>query len=339
MSTELDERVAKFRGVGFHRRMDYLKYNRSSIAEHFNEIEGVALEKPLEYYTVDEGAHFRPEESLDDNTEFNMKAAFDKAMFFARYRADITVTRLRRLATLLMPSSGGRFKTGPEDEDDEKDKSRMINVRRGGGQANSYFNYRKVPRRLELLTNSLNLQRRATESMTPTQIYEFSFDTYYNFLTLSPWHYGNGIMARLIMNWIQIENNLVPSRLYIEDAAALREAVRRTRDEENAQILRDFMLASITTQIETDIETYKHVRREHPPYYRPHYRPRTALKILACLRENPFHTTKTLAKEIGITPKGIEKQLAKIRKRGEIKRIGPAHGGHWEVLVPEEPID
>ncbi len=334
MTTELEERIAEYRSLGLHRRLDYLKYNRSSIVDHFNAIEGVAMDQPLEYYSVDDGEHFRLEDSMSGLPEFSMKAAFDKAMFFARYRADITVTRLRRLATLLMPSSGSQFKHS-DDDIAPNGSSRPINARRGIS-SHSYLNYRKVPEKLEILCNSLNFQRHTTESMTPTQIYEFSFDAYYNMLSISPWHYGNGIMARLIMNWIQIENNLVPSRLYIEDAAAHRQALKRTRDEGNTRILRDFMLESITCQIKSDIENYANCKETLPL---TGYRPRTALSILARLRENSSHTTKTLAQEIGITPKGIEKQLAKLRKRGEIRRIGPAHGGHWEVLVEPEPED
>ena len=40
-----------------------------------------------------------------------------------------------------------------------------------------------------------------------------------------------------------------------------------------------------------------------------------------------------LAERIGITPKAVEKHLAKLKAEGIITRIGPAKGGHWEVVV------
>lgn len=58
----------------------------------------------------------------------------------------------------------------------------------------------------------------------------------------------------------------------------------------------------------------------------------TAEKIIALIRINPRHSAKSLAKTIGITAKGVEKQLAKLKARGIIRRIGPAKGGHWEIV-------
>ena len=39
----------------------------------------------------------------------------------------------------------------------------------------------------------------------------------------------------------------------------------------------------------------------------------------------------SLAETIGITPKAIEKHLAKLKAEGIIQRIGPAKGGRWVV--------
>ena len=55
-------------------------------------------------------------------------------------------------------------------------------------------------------------------------------------------------------------------------------------------------------------------------------------KILELLRENPKLTTASLAQEVGISPKGIEKQLAHLKREGLLRRIGPDKGGHWEVV-------
>jgi predicted HTH transcriptional regulator len=35
---------------------------------------------------------------------------------------------------------------------------------------------------------------------------------------------------------------------------------------------------------------------------------------------------------LGITRRALEKQIAKLREEGRIRRIGPAKGGHWEVI-------
>ena len=55
-------------------------------------------------------------------------------------------------------------------------------------------------------------------------------------------------------------------------------------------------------------------------------------KILRLLKAHPDFSAKKLADEIGITEKGVEKQLAKLKAEGLIKRDGPDKGGEWIVL-------
>jgi ATP-dependent DNA helicase RecG len=39
-----------------------------------------------------------------------------------------------------------------------------------------------------------------------------------------------------------------------------------------------------------------------------------------------------MAELIGISRKGVEWQMAKLKAEGLVRRIGPAKGGHWEVV-------
>lgn len=61
-------------------------------------------------------------------------------------------------------------------------------------------------------------------------------------------------------------------------------------------------------------------------------REKTRDKILTLIAELPTITTAELAERIGITAKGIEWQLGKLKADGRIRRFGPDRGGHWEVL-------
>ena len=40
-----------------------------------------------------------------------------------------------------------------------------------------------------------------------------------------------------------------------------------------------------------------------------------------------------MAKKLGISPKGVEWQISKLKADGSIRRIGPDNGGHWEVMM------
>ena len=55
-------------------------------------------------------------------------------------------------------------------------------------------------------------------------------------------------------------------------------------------------------------------------------------KILHLLRAEPQLAAREIAQRIGISPRAVEKQIAKLRQEGRLRRIGPAKGGHWEVL-------
>ena len=55
-------------------------------------------------------------------------------------------------------------------------------------------------------------------------------------------------------------------------------------------------------------------------------------KNLQLLKVHPNYSARKLAEVIGITPKAVEKHLAKLKAEGLIKREGPDKGGSWIVL-------
>ena len=50
------------------------------------------------------------------------------------------------------------------------------------------------------------------------------------------------------------------------------------------------------------------------------------------LKEHPDYSARKLAEIIGVTPKAIEKHLARLKADGIIQRDGPDKGGNWRVL-------
>jgi len=58
---------------------------------------------------------------------------------------------------------------------------------------------------------------------------------------------------------------------------------------------------------------------------------KTSGKILSLLKTEPELAAREIAQRISISPCAVEKQIAKLRQEGRLRRIGPAKGGHWEV--------
>ena len=62
-------------------------------------------------------------------------------------------------------------------------------------------------------------------------------------------------------------------------------------------------------------------------------REKTREKILLLMKVSPKITTSQMAEKLGISPKGVEWQISKLKADGSIRRIGPDNGGHWEVMM------
>lgn len=61
-------------------------------------------------------------------------------------------------------------------------------------------------------------------------------------------------------------------------------------------------------------------------------RPRSSVKILSMMTENPHITTAELSRILKITDRAVAKHLQNLQAKGLIKRIGPDKGGEWVVL-------
>ncbi len=57
----------------------------------------------------------------------------------------------------------------------------------------------------------------------------------------------------------------------------------------------------------------------------------TREKILNLIKKNPKITMREMAHNVGISEKGIEWQMKKLKDEGIIVRKGPRKGGRWEI--------
>jgi len=54
--------------------------------------------------------------------------------------------------------------------------------------------------------------------------------------------------------------------------------------------------------------------------------------IIEQIVRNPYVSARELYEIVGISCRKIEENIRKLKDQGVVKRIGPAKGGHWEVL-------
>ena len=54
-------------------------------------------------------------------------------------------------------------------------------------------------------------------------------------------------------------------------------------------------------------------------------------KILDLISQNQYITGAELSRAIGISERKIKTNIAKLKEKGILRRIGPDKGGHWEI--------
>ncbi|MDD6889910.1 MAG: HTH domain-containing protein [Bacteroidales bacterium] len=63
-------------------------------------------------------------------------------------------------------------------------------------------------------------------------------------------------------------------------------------------------------------------------------RQKTSEKIIELINADPQITASKIAMELGISTRGVEKNLRQLREAGILRRIGsPTFGGYWEITV------
>lgn len=58
----------------------------------------------------------------------------------------------------------------------------------------------------------------------------------------------------------------------------------------------------------------------------------TVEKILSLMKKKPSITQKELIDKTGLTRRGVEWNIKKLKEEGFIRRVGSDRSGHWEVI-------
>ena len=227
-----------------------------------------------------------------------------------------------------MKNTGQVYKTALGEFSSANGDIRLVNVTAGTG-GKSYLSFNKVPSKLNDFCDELNKARKLVGRKTIIDQYLLSFDAHYDLVTIHPWADGNGRMARLLMNMIQFEFGLIPSKILKEDKEKYIAALIETRETEDKDIFRQFMLGEMIRNLRKDIQAYLESTGETLPPIPE--REKSRERIVRLLKENRNMTTVTLAEALGISTKAVEKHLSKLKSEGVISRIGPDKGGYWEV--------
>ena len=327
MANKLERLITQYKELGIDNQIDYDKFYLYSLITHSTAIEGSTITELENQIMFDHGVSLKGKSIIEQSMNLDLKTAYEQSIELAKQHTPLSIEMLISLSALVMKNTGKVYKTILGDFSSACGDLRLLNVSAGIG-GHSYMNYSKVPAKLAEFCERLNVQRAKASEMSVDDLYQMSFDAHYNLVTIHPWADGNGRMARLIMNMLQFEFGLIPTKILKEDKEEYIKALVATRETDNLDIFRSFMSSMMERNLQNEITIYLESIGENKSRAKPE---KSRDKIIVFLAEDGKLSAAALAEKIGISVKAVEKHLANLKKDGLIEHIGPAKGGHWKV--------
>ncbi|MDY4852517.1 MAG: Fic family protein [Prevotella sp.] len=325
--------------LGISEQIDYEKFYLYSIITHSTAIEGSTVTEVEAQLLFDEGITSSKRTMVEQMMNLDLKVAYEYGMQWIRKHDPITVEWLVTLASKVMARTGSEYHSPGGDFDASKGDLRKLNVTAGIG-GKSYMSYLKVPMKLQAFCEELNRRRSEIDSSDIAAVYELSFWAHFELVTIHPWADGNGRTCRLLMNLLQMEYGVLPTKVLKEDKAEYIQALIDAREEENIEIFLNCMSRLHCQHLRYDIDQYlKSVDAEMDSTTQKIQGTTqktlntTQKKILNYLKEHPHATRKDMAAVIGdITEDGIKFNIGKLQQYGLLKREGGRKSGTWVVI-------
>ena len=331
----------EYKRLGIAEQIDYDKFYLYSLITHSTAIEGSTVTEIENQLLFDEGISAKGRSMQEQLMNLDLKKAYEESIRLAKAKKDFSIDMLKELSAIVMKNTGSTYNTLQGSFDSSKGDLRLVNVTAGAG-GRSYMNFLKVPSRLADFCTKLNDRRQALHQNDDIiEQFLLSFDAHYELVTIHPWVDGNGRMSRLIMNYIQFEYGLVPTKVNKEDKAEYIQALADSREQDSTEPFREFMLREHIKNLQHEIAAYQESIEEvdrkggqetEKVDRKGGQKTKTREAILGMITQNSKVTSTQMAEALGINRSAVSKHLKKMQEDGIIKREGPDKGGKWVVL-------
>lgn len=326
----------EYQALAFDKQIDYQKFYLYSLITHSTAIEGSTVTEIENQLLFDEGISAAGRSIHEQMMNLDLKAAYESSLDLAHRHIDFSIDMLKKLSALVMKNTGGQYNTAQGSFDSSKGDLRLLGVTAGIG-GRSYMNYQKVPTKLAEFCSLLNDNRhRLLNTNDVIAKYILTFDAHYQLVTIHPWADGNGRMSRLVMNHLQYEFGLVPTKILKEDKAKYIQALIDSREQESLEPFREFMLKEHTQNISREIEEYNKTQHLDPIKHTsdPINMKLDPIKqqLYQALLQNGTLNYAGYASMFGVSEATIKRRLGEMKKAGIIVREGSNKVGRWIVV-------
>ncbi len=251
---KLIQLVKRHNHLGISEQIDFQKFYLYSIIAHSTAIEGSTVTELEAQLLFDEGIGAN-KPMIEQLMNLDLKAAYEYGAKWIKQHAPITVEWLITLASKVMARTGGEYNSMAGSFSAARGDLRKLNVSAGLGGP-SYLSYQKVPSRLAAFCEELNKRRMMIDPADIGAVYDLSFWAHYELVTIHPWADGNGRTARLLMNLLQMEHELLPVKVLKEDKAEYIRSLADSRHKDDVNIFLDCMTRLHIKHLRHDIDLY-----------------------------------------------------------------------------------
>ena len=241
--------------LGISDQIDFDKFYLYSIITHSTAIEGSTVTEVEAQLLFDEGITSSKRTMLEQQMNLDLKVAYDYGREWIKQHEPITIDWLVLLASKVMARTGSEYHSIGGDFSAAKGELRKLNVTAGTG-GKSYLAYQKVPERLAAFCEELNHRRKAIDPTDVAAVYDLSFWAHFELVTIHPWADGNGRTCRLLMNLLQWEFDVLPTKVLKEDKAEYIQALIDTRESEDLNVFLNCMARHHCQHLQADIDHF-----------------------------------------------------------------------------------
>ena len=327
--------LQQHKALGISDQIDFDKFYLYSIITHSTAIEGSTVTEVEAQLLFDEGITSSKRTMLEQQMNLDLKVAYDYGREWIKQHEPITIDWLILLASKVMARTGSEYYVIGGDFSAAKGELRKLNVTAGTG-GKSYLAYQKVPARLAAFCEELNRRRKAIDPADVAAVYDLSFWAHFELVTIHPWADGNGRTCRLLMNLLQWEFDVLPTKVLKEDKAEYIQALIDTRESEDLNVFLDCMARHHCQHLQNDIDQFVRstseemvdksiVRQEMVDKWS--VKPSLAEKlvdIMEFVADKDQITTEEIVSHFGFNPTTAKRYLRQLTEFGYLE----AHGGN-----------
>ncbi|MCR5658321.1 MAG: Fic family protein [Bacteroidales bacterium] len=332
--------LQQHKALGISDQIDYNKFYLYSIITHSTAIEGSTVTEVEAQLLFDEGITSSKRTVTEQMMNLDLKVAYEYGMQWIKRHEPITVDWLITLASKVLARTGSEYHSMGGDFSAAKGELRKLNVTAGAG-GKSYMSYQKVPSRLVTFCEELNKKRQAIDPSDVADIYDLSFWAHYELVTIHPWADGNGRTCRLLMNLLQMEYDVLPTKVLKEDKATYIQALIDTRENDDLNIFIDCMARLHLQHLKADIDQFvastaqKMVDKpslQQEMVDKWSIKPFLAAKlvdILAFMSDKEEITTEAIIQQFGFTATTAKRYLRQLTSFGYLEAYGGNKNRHY----------